>query len=144
MLKRKECSEILMKHKLILGPKDVTDEQRIEALLGLLDDDYFYIDFGHEIVAALNEIPNAQHKCIASLSKKVNSITFYLSPNVVKTVLELGPVNFEQEFITYSLAHYRKVTRRILQLPIGSTIETQDTKDTVGAFCNSEGTSLLY
>ena len=92
--KQKECSEVLMKHNMTLGADDVTDEQMIEFLLRLIDDEYFYEDFGGEIIAALNAIRDAQHKCIVTLSKMVNIIE--LNPNIVKTILELGPENCDQ------------------------------------------------
>ena len=129
VLKRKECTKVLMKHDITIWPDDVTDLKRIEFLLGLIDNENFYEDFGNEIVAALNVIPNVQYKCIASISKMVNSMT--LTSNVVKTILELGPDNFDQAFVSKVLTFYGKNTRPILELLLGANIETQDSTDTV-------------
>ena len=129
VLKRKECTEVLMKHDITIGPDNEADDKRIEFLLGLIDNENFYEDFGNEIVAALNEIPNVQYKCIAHLSKMVNSIT--LTSNVVKTILELGSDNFDQAFVSKVLTFYGKNTRAILELLLGANIETQDSTYTV-------------
>ena len=129
VLQRKECTEVLRKHGVTLGPDDEADVKRTEFLLGLIDDEYFYDDFGNEIVAAIREIPNAQYKCITSLSKMANSVT--LTSKVVKTVLGLGPENFDQAFVSNVLTFYGKNTRPILELLLGANIETQDSTDTV-------------
>lgn len=131
VLKRKECTGVLLKHNIKFETDNATGEQRVEVLLGLVDDDNFYKDFEDEIIAALNAIQNVQHKCIASMSKKVNSIA--LNPNMVKTILESGSENFDQKFMTHALAHYSTKTRRILQFLIGANIETHDSIDTVEA-----------
>lgn len=129
VLKRVECKDLMLKHNLFGRQDHSTVEQQINVLLGLLDEDNFYEDFIDEIIAALKEIPNVQHECIVILSRKVHSIA--IKHNVVKTVLELGPEHFGQDFVTQILAQYSKDTRKILQLLICANVENQDDTATV-------------
>ena len=127
-LKRKECTQILLAHDREL-PSDSTDEQTIRVLLGLLDDVYFYEDFRDEIVAALNVIPDVQRKCITYLSKDVNAIL--RKPLVVKTVIELGPENFSQNFVTRIVLDNDRNVRAMLHLLVDANVEMQTSTDTV-------------
>ena len=127
-LKRKECAQALISHGIEFQPYVSKDIEKIDVLLRLLNNDYFYEDFRDEIVLSLNDIPDVQHKCITYLVKRRNTVP--LNPSLVKTVIELGQENFDQEFakiVFWESCH----ARAIFQLLIDANIETQCSTDTV-------------
>ena len=128
-LKRRECTQTLTEHGIEIKPDNSTDEQAIEVLLGFLTDDQIYEDFRDVIVAALKEIPDVQHKCIAMLSKNVYST--YWKPSVAKIVLELGQETFNQDVLTRMILPGENNIRAILQLLIYNNIDTQSSTDVV-------------